>query len=1090
MSNPASSERNHLHIIKASAGSGKTHRLTGEYLRLLFASPNNYSHILAVTFTNKATDEMKSRIVEELHLLASGGKSDYLSELSDVFSLSETQVRSGAGHILETILHDYSSFSISTIDRFFQQTMRAFTREMGLSGGYNVEVDDSAFLPEIIDRMLFELDKPENQELGKWLLLFMKNKIEDNRGWSIKNDISELAGELFNEKYKSLPQAERDKIHDKQFLAEYKTTLDHIVKSFEKECRETGKKAVAIMDANGLHYSDFKWGKYSGFAFFVRMANGVATAPSKRFEGLADNIEEWAGKKTPAQTATAIERAYHNGLNDCVNSTLSLFEGYEKYNSARIVLNYFYTLGILNNVQQRLRLFQQENNTLFLSDTTELLHKIIDDSDSPFVYEKTGTRINHYMIDEFQDTSSMQWDNFRPLIGESLASNQFNLIVGDVKQSIYRWRNSDWRLLEEKVAEKFSAENMSQHSLDVNWRSDEQIVRFNNHLFRTGASLLQNGYNSAAESIAESDFKQYISSKITDAYSQVLQHVPPKKQDGKGYVKISFFPESKDDEKRWEERVLEQIPKDIETLQDKGFALKDIAIIVRWNQEAVEIAQTLLKYKEAQPGSPYRYDVISNEALVTGNAQCVKAFVALLRHFHNPNDKTKKLLAVYEYYRFHKKLTPEKALEIYLGKNDGLDFPAGVKTELEAISTLPLYELAESFFLLSKDALEEKENAYVQAFLDIALKFSNGQSADIGSFLDWWDEKGYRKALFSPDNQDAIRIITIHKSKGLGFKAVLMPFVDWNFDHNPGQRDIIWCRPQLAPFNELSIVPLRYSPQLMESIFKEDYLQEKLFTYIDNLNLLYVAFTRAKQAIVAYAPQPSDTDKKTPLKKVSDLLWQILSAPAADGETGLPNATFSGGELPVFELGNIKNIPQNVIVNAPENRYDTTKWQSVPFGKRLKMRLNSPGFFAENGAREYGTLMHEILSNIATIHDLENAVGKAVSAGEISQAEKAPLLDGLTKSLAIYPAYKWYSSNYEVLNETQILHPAFGFSRPDRVMKGKNGKITIVDYKFGEAEESRHKNQVKKYMKYVTEMGYADVEGFIFYVKLGKIVEV
>lgn len=1089
MSSPALSEQNKLHLIKASAGSGKTHRLTGDYLRLLFRSPNHYRHILAVTFTNKATDEMKSRIVEELHHLASGEKSDYMQQLTIDFSLSESQVRAKAIIVLETILHDYSSFSISTIDRFFQQTMRAFTREMGLSGGYNVEVDDRAFLPEIIDRMIFELDKPENEELAKWLLLFMKDKIENSKGWSIKDDIVGLASEIFNETYKSLPQEERDKIHDKKFLDEYKKTLIVIVKAFESQLKVIGERAVNLMDRHGLLPTDFKWGKTSGFSFFARLANGDVTTPSNRFVNLADNLEEWKAKKIPAEKIIAIDAAYSSGLNDCVKDILSVFETYETYNSARIVLNYFYTLGILNDVQRRLQEFQQENNTLFLSDTTELLNKIIADSDAPFVYEKTGTRIHNYMIDEFQDTSSMQWANFRPLVQESLSANNFNLIVGDVKQSIYRWRNSDWRLLEEQVPRDFLPENVQHHSLDTNWRSDEQVIRFNNAFFGIGVQLLQNEYNQSLEQLPDNAFKQYVSGKIADAYAQVFQHVPSKKSDGKGFVKVEFL-KSDEEESDWRTQALERLPKEIESLQQQGFALKDIAIVVRKNKEAVEIAETLLKYKEEHPQSPYRYDIISNEALVIGNAQSVKAIIALLRYFQNRNDKTKKMLAVYEFYRFHRKLPPDLALHSYLGNETDMDFPQEIKLRLEETATLPLYELVESFFLLSKDALDEKENAYVQAFLDIALKFSTNSSGDINTFLEWWDEKGYRKTLFSPDNQDAIRLISIHKSKGLGFGAVIMPFVDWDFDHTRNDT-IIWCRPQVAPFNALSIVPLRYSKSLMDSIFRDDYLQEKLFSYIDNLNLLYVAFTRAKKSIIAFAPLPKES-KSNPVKNVADLLWQAVSNDtelSENKESHLSQYFVKNENEAVFEMGNRHRSEKSAPTLFFDSAYKTGKWQSVPFGNRLKMRLNSIGYFTDDGSREYGTLMHDILSRVETAEDIEYAIDKAVSEGEIPVGEKAILLTSLKAHLSVTEVADWYSGNYRIMNEVQILHPKFGFSRPDRVMMDENGNVIVVDYKFGNLEETKYIRQVKRYVKFIEEMGYARVEGFVFYVKLNKVVE-
>lgn len=1071
----ASSDSEKLLLIKASAGSGKTHRLTGEYLRLLFSGENQYKHILAVTFTNKATDEMKSRIVKELHTLSTGKESDYLEKLIKEFRISENQIRERAKSILESILHDYSAFSISTIDRFFQQTMRAFTREMGLSGGYKLELDESFILAQIIDLMIFELDKPQNKELAGWILDYMKHQIEDGKSWNIKENIGKLAKQLFNEKYKLLSKEDKSKIEDKKQLSEYRQILLRIIHSWENEMKSIGVRALNLMERFGLNYSDFKHGKNSGFLTFVKIANNDFTEPSARFISRADNPEDWSTAKS--EKKTEIESSYYEGLNDCVKQVINLFENNLFYNSAKSILQNYHTLGILNDIRNRLQLYQQENNTLFLSDTTELLNKIISDSDSPFVYEKTGTRIYNYMIDEFQDTSSMQWQNFKPLVNESLGSGQFNLIVGDVKQSIYRWRNSDWGLLETQISKDLNGNNIRNEVLDTNWRSDSNIVSFNNSVFSVATELLQNDFNASAESEGNPD------RRIANAYQHVYQLVPSKNKSDKGYVKISFL-DASDKENNWKSQALQQLPSEIERLQDQGFALKDIAILVRKNDEAIEVAETLLKYKEENLHSRYRYDIISNEALVIGNAQSIKAAVALLRHFQNPKDDTRRMLAVYEYYRFHRRVLPETAISNYFD-SEIKDFPEEIKTELNRISSLPFYEMIEAFFAMSADALNEKENAYVQAFLDIILKFSTEASSNTNDFLDWWDEKGVKKTLFSPDDQDAIRLITIHKSKGLGFGAVILPFLNWDIDHTGNMGPILWCNPETEPFNSLGVLPIQYKSSLENTIFKKDYLKEKLYTYIDNLNLLYVAFTRAKNRIIAFAPKPV----KESVNNVSSLLWQTLKSTQTNEEQlSFGNYLTEDENSAIFELGRSAPLDCKTEKALPM-KLDSGKWHSIPFNDRLKLRLNSIGFFSDDGSRAYGTLMHEIISSIQTLDDLEDAIEAKYISGEIDTNKKAEITALLTRILSAPEVSEWYSGKYHVINETQVLHPSFGFSRPDRVMIG-NDEVIVVDYKFGETEEEKYNRQVQHYVKIIKEMGYNNVNGFVFYVKNGKVQEV
>lgn len=1077
MQNHELSDTEKLLLIKASAGSGKTHRLTGEYLRLLFSADNQYKFILAVTFTNKATDEMKTRIVEELNILAKGDKSDYHENLSKTFNLSDAQLSGRAKSILENILHDYSSFSISTIDKFFQQTMRAFTREMGLSGGYKIELDQNFILNQIVDLMILELDQPTNKDLAGWILDYMRNQIADGKSWNIKENIADLARQLFNEQYKQLSSGSDIKISDKEHLKQYRKELVKITNQWEQHAKSIGEKALAVMANNDITYADIKYGKSSGFGLFVKWANKDFVEPTSRLINCEDNIDNWTSKTT--KKVYEVEQAYHNGLNDCVKQAIAHAADTLYYKSAKSVLRNFYTLGILNDVRNRLAEFQKENNTLFLSDTTELLNKIIEDSDAPFIYEKTGTHIMNFMIDEFQDTSSMQWQNFMPLISESLSYGRFNLIVGDVKQSIYRWRNSDWGILENEIPVDFGSDAISNEVLETNWRSDANVVNFNNSVFHYAARLLQVDYNN---SVGEDDNEHM--HKIMEAYKNVHQLLPKKKQNDLGHVKISFL-DNEDKDEKWQEKALEALPAELESLQDQGFDLKDIAILVRYNFEAVQIAEFLLRYKDEHPDSKYRYDIISNEALVIGNAQSVRAAVALIRYFSNTKDDTKRMLAVYEYNMFHRNMSPDIAISEYFEKSNS-DFPEDVKERLNEISTLPFYEMVEAFFSMHRDTLDEKENVYVQAFLDIVLKFSTESSSNANDFVEWWEDKGCRKSLFSPEDQDAIRLLTIHKSKGLGFNAVVMPFLNWNIDHKPNRSPILWCKPKESPFDMLDAVPLQYSKSLNDTIFHEEYMEEKLHTYIDNLNLLYVAFTRAKNRIVAFAPKPKL--QKDSFSDIASLLWSVLET-AQEGDNGvLPLDIYLDREKNLFDMGTISNVETKESATT-DLVFSSDKWESIPFDNRLKLRLSSVGFFTDDGSRAYGTMMHEIISEVKTLSDLDNAIEVRYMAGEIEADVKEAIKQHLNTVLSIDEVAEWYSGRYEVLNEMQVLDSKYGLSRPDRVMLSQD-EVVVVDYKFGEVEDQKYVKQVQHYVRLIKEMGYDNVSGYLFYVNNGTVYKV
>ncbi len=1083
MQNRALSENEVLHIYKASAGSGKTHRLAGEYLRLLYGGENNYRHILAVTFTNKATDEMKSRIVKELHFLATNHKSEYLDDLMKEFEMDETFVRRKAKNLLETILHDYSAFSVSTIDRFFQQTVRAFTREIGLAGNYNIELDQTAMLNEAIDLLISELDKPENKSVTDWLLSMMKSQIGENKSWNVRQRLQEFGKQMFKENVKTLTKDEFSTIQDKEKLESYRKKLEQIKREYINSAKAIGKEAVAIMQRHGIAYDDMSYGKNSGFLIFLKLAKGELSKPSSRLVKAANDVNNWTKDDKPK--SSQIRAAYADGLNDCVNRIVALSKDDLFYNTANSILENFYALGILSDIDKRLRSLQKETDTLFLSDTTELLNHLISESDSPFIYEKTGTRLLHFMIDEFQDTSPLQWNNFLPLVRESLASNHFNLIVGDVKQSIYRFRNGDWRLLEDQIDQDFQPSQINHHALDINWRSEQCIVEFNNSLFARVPRLLQDVYNTSLEIEDESQFSKYAQSKIIDIYAQAYQSIPEKRKISQGYVKMTFLPNEKDDD--WESESLKRLPLEIESLQDRGFSLSQIAILVRRNKDAVLVADSLLKYKRDHADSKYRYDIISNEALLVANAQSVKAAIAILRHFQNPADETRRFMALYELVRFHLAMTPGEALA-FCNNPANEEALAEIEAQLTHILQLPLYESVEAFFAMSSEAMNENENAFVQAFLDVVLKFSADSSSDLNGFLEWWDEESRSLTLFSPDGQDAIRLLTIHKSKGLEFDVVLMPFVDWEVDHSFGHAEFVWCKPDREPFKELPIVPVKYKKDLVNTIFREDYLREKLLSYIDNLNLLYVAFTRPKQQLICYAPKGNEN-----ITRISDLIYRIVSESlvlpdSVKSDIDLKKYYFENGNESVFEYG----ISSKIQSGGKSHSIDICKmdeWRSTPFEGRLKLRLNSIGYFNDDGSRARGMLMHEIMSSIKTVDDLSNALERRVMDGELTESERKEVFEEIAETLLLPEVADWYSGKYIVLNEIQTLDPEWGFSRPDRIMID-GSKAIVVDYKFGETEEPKYRRQVQHYVKLLQKMEFSDVKGFIYYVKLRKIEQV
>lgn len=1077
-----------LTVYRASAGAGKTHKLTGEYLKLLFARPGAYRRILAVTFTNKATDEMKSRIIEELYHLSSGKPSDYVAPLASAYKLEEKQVRQQAREVLVAILHDYASFNISTIDRFFQQTMRAFTREIGLQGGYGIEMDQELVLTEAVDRMLAGLEKPENKELLGWLLRFAEEKIENGGEWNLRRDIMGLGRELFKERYKAAGEAVATDLADKQALDAYKERLYAIIRAVENEAKEWGKRAMELLDQYRLSPSDFKGGSRSPLYYFEKLARGEMKEPTATFLKLADNEEAYCTKTMKSGMRQLIGCVYHEGLNEYVKGVVALFANLTDYYTAKEIVRYYYTLGILTDLSRQIAAYREEKNVMLIADTTELLNRVIAGSDAPFIYEKTGTYVDHYMIDEFQDTSGMQWDNFKPLVEESLAHRYDNLVVGDVKQSIYRFRNSDWKLLDEQVQRDFPPALLREETLKENWRSCRYIVDFNNALFTIAPALLQGLYNEMLDGapLTEPE-KTRLATRLVGAYDHSFQQVPPPFRQKAGHVQVTFL--ETEGETDWREEALCRLPGLLERLQDNGYALKEIAILVRTNREGAQVADALLAYKEAHASGRYRYDIISDEALFVSGSPAVRFLVTLSRYLKDPGDRARRQLAFFSF----------AALTGFFdvtGEDRELPYEAfdALQEELLRLSRLPLYEMAEGLYRLFADRFAANEQVFLQAYLDMVSEYARKESPDLGRFLRWWDESGNKKTIATPDEQNAVRILTVHKSKGLGFKAVILPFCDWEIDHRPTKPVILWCRPEGRPFDRLPLVPVRYSQQLVQTRFAKDYFEERLHAFMDNLNTLYVAFTRAKEELLCLAPRPKrregEAEQPDKITSVASLLWSSFATPVADTRQGDPLLSLPDAfdrETGCLELGDWWHPASRGDKGDGVEEIRMSPLRSIPYDDRLQLRLMGKGFCFDDRRRKHGTLMHEVLSGIRTGADIAAAVERYRLAGVIGGEEAQQLAARLDSLLALPAVRPWFDGSTRVLNEVEILFGKGLSKRPDRVMIAPSGTVTVVDYKFGEKKSRRYVKQVREYMELVRRMGYAEVAGYLWYVERGEV---
>ena len=1085
-----------LNIYRASAGSGKTYQLTKEYIRLLFSAngrDNAHRSIMAVTFTNKATDEMKSRILTELYNLYKGKESDYRPELMKEYSLDENEVNLRAGKILFNILHDFSSFSISTIDKFFQQVIRAFAREIGVNGGYNLELDKDNTLLQAVDNLFLELSGEDNKLLLEWMTRFAEEQVEQSASWNIQKEINNLGQEIFKENYQHKAAETSMKMHDRNFLEEYLQKIRKIKSDFEIKVSESARDSWNIITSHGLSNDDFSGKKIEGLLKKLQNKNYELSATLLKF---ADDVTNCWTKKTPQPTKDAIQSAYDNGLGDNLKKIIRLLsEDIIYYNTANLILKHINTLGIMSDLAMQIKKITSEQNIMLISDTNLLLNKIIDNSDTPFVYERTGLNISHFMIDEFQDTSVLQWKNFKPLISNSIAANNYNMVVGDVKQSIYRWRNSDWKLLDEQVGRDFSADSIKNEHLDTNWRSDKNIIDFNNAFFSIASKLLQVKFNEKFDSSNFHDEAlEPLKLKIKHAYHDIDQVISGKAADG--HVRFEFIGQD-DSEEKWKEKSLQRIPRLLEELTDQGYKPSDVAFLVRKNDQEAEIVQYLLSYKKSEYAREgYSYDIVGNEGLLLSSSASVSFILAVLRLMANPNDSVQQTILNYEYLRGRKQFSESEAIAAcFSSAGNTSEFSALFSDEendfLSNSRQNSLYYLIENLISVFEIRQWHNESVFLQAFQDVVFRFVNSKNADLNSFLIWWDSNGDKQYISTPENQNSFRIMTIHKAKGLDFKVVIIPFCDWPLDAAKTP-PLMWCQTDIEPFNEFPLIPVDFSSNLVNSIFQKEYYSELMHQYIDSLNMAYVAFTRARNEMICLAPLPKNgTPMETAkISSLSELLFSsFLVDDVADSKHIVLSEKYSSDDF-LFEIGK----PEKAVYKEKPKDAELRQMNDYPIADsrdRLKIKHNSTEYWlSEQNLTEsrlnYGTVMHEILKKIVTRNDEEKAIHEMLVSGKINKNESEYIREEFQKFWNLPETEHWFDESAEILNETTILLPSGENYRPDRVML-KGNKAVIIDYKFGDQILKTHIRQISNYEKIIQQMGF-EAESYLCYVSLNKII--
>jgi ATP-dependent exoDNAse (exonuclease V) beta subunit len=1025
-------------LLRASAGSGKTWRLAYEYVRAVVNDPSQYAHILAVTFTNKATAEMKRRIVEEINAIARGGATGYMERLQRESGLSADEIRRRAAAARTRILHDYSHFAVLTIDKFFQRVIRSFIRELGIDLKVTLELQTGGLLSAAADAIVDEMTL--DAALRRWVVGFVEEKIEEGRRWEVKSELVALGREIFNERYRRRAASAVSKDELKTIVEDASARAAAIISDAQK----IAKASLQVVADNGLTLSDFAGGSRSFAYYFAKVAAGDLPEPGAAVLKATENDGAWSSKTSPRRADIL---AIASRLRADLQQLTDTWQLHHRFlNSVEILRRNYRNFALLTDLAAKTEAICATENILPIAETNNIIHRLVAGNDTPFIFEKVGNHYTRMMIDEFQDTSAMQWENFLPLLENALAQSEDApvLLVGDVKQSIYRWRGGDWRILSDRIERIFA--DVEAENLDTNYRSFENIVSFNNEVI---ARCVESDSAKLDAQLADAQQVGLISTELQRELTGILARAYEGHEQrsvrglGQGYVTVT------------EREDLSPVIARIEDLQRRGFGAGDIAILVRTNAEGIEIANALLEYKKQNPTSPYTYDVVTQEALLINSAPVTAFVLACYKLSSDPEDGIQK--AVYNRW---------------LGR--GFEAPL-MENDLETFENLRQLSPVEAFeTIVHTYRLGERQNniAYLQALEDQILTFSRTAIGDVQLFARWWDENGGSLSLDVPDAGAAITVSTIHKSKGLQYRAVIVPWCSWSLV--PSSHSVVWA--DAAEVAEgLGDFPVEFGKRMKNSLMAAEYYKEMVMSHVDAINIFYVAATRAEEEL--HLMMPADDRRKT--DRISML---VLDAVGDRREFGTPTAGTPAGQLSTRN----SNRPEGI----------QAAFASFPIGGRLQLRRLSERYGERVAARDHGVMMHRAFENADDFGDIERAVEAMVEDGILSSDEVAALRGTIAGALANPLVRSWFDGSWEaVRSENRIILPTESgvdgarLRVPDRVMmRGK--RAVVVDYKFGLSRSASYRKQIEEYAELLKKMGYNDLSGYIWYVSLGDIERV
>lgn len=1036
-------------VYKSSAGSGKTFTLVKEYLKIALTDdsprPLAYKKILAITFTNKAAAEMKLRIIEALKQISHNQpKASSLIHLISAETGIDTEVIIKRAKLnLNEILHNYSDFSISTIDSFTHKIVKTFAFDLKLPINFSIETNTSEFYGKVVSKLMAKIG--DNPELTDLLVKYSANNAQENNAWDPEKKLLEFVEII--QKEDAEQNLQRLKSFDKEQLEKIQKELYSFTSSFKRQIREKGEEALQLIKGqqlNDTHFNYIKAGPQSTFKKWALFNNENITETIGTRIREASTKSKWGNSKNNPSENFALESITAQ-LNTIATETITYIEeNAQRFHLFNLLEKNIYSIILVNELQQISEEFRSEEQIVFISDFNSKIAKVVSEEPAPFIYERLGERYNHYLLDEFQDTSTLQWLNLLPLVDNALATGRFNLIVGDGKQSIYRWRNANVQqfniLPELKNSEQNEilterAESLKQNFkaevLDTNYRSLKNIVEFNNDLF----NFLPEHY-------------------LTDEFKSIYDHQQQKfKYSDGGYVSIHYGELEKDDV---DTQNFELIRKHIANATDSGYSFHDICIIARNNRQGNMCANFLMEI-----GIP----VISSDSLLLKNNAEINCLTSFLNYLNNPFDDIS--AAVVLNYLSANTTISENLRELVRSK-DLFSVLKLLNINLTARSFSQKNILDICIEIISKLQLEKQNPQYIRFFLDEVNDYLVNKTGSVNDFIYWWDKRKEKASLIIPEGTNAVRIMSVHKSKGLEFPVVILPFTNWQvYKANPAWVDLE------DTDSPLPVGLFDLYKGIEDAGLGEFYELEKNEQHLDNLNLLYVAFTRAVERLHIISYKAKSQTKDT----VADWLNIFLTNTVGDSDGA-------------FELGSLQNklLTENKseVLNFDISKLDfNTNSGLIKIKGSHKLKLQDE---AETAA-EKGIKMHYILSGINVATEIESVLENMIKQGILTDPEKPELEQKIKEILSNKLLENYFTGKLKSKNEAEMITDAGDLLRPDKIVFDTDCAV-VIDYKTGKPNSKKYALQMSQYAVALQKMGHAQVKKLLVYVDENLVEEV